>query len=164
MSDREYDALKIEQVELICREKFRINLQINRLIVTDAPTNNNTYTTVFRSGGAIYALCEAGTPITLGQVKSIIKQMSMEADSYYPPSNDDNYFNRFARNAFLSVFPGREVVNVNDLQYYQTLAPYSPALIRIRKINGQIRRYNSHANSWQKMIDFSYFRPQVQLR
>lgn len=164
MSDLEYNLSKMREIERICKEHFQMQLPVSRLIIPDVPADGHTYTTVFESGQTLYALCEAEKPITLREVRTIIKQMGMEAEAYYPPDMDGSYFMRFARHAFLSVFPGRDVVDSSDLVYYQTLAPYSPALIRIRKVNGAIRRYNPKAQNWQKTLDFSYFHPQVQVQ
>ncbi|MDQ5982299.1 MAG: hypothetical protein QG549_296 [Patescibacteria group bacterium] len=102
--------------------------------------------------------------MTLGDVRRVVKRMGMDAEAYYPPEMDVRYFTRFARKAFLSVYPGREIVNNSDLQYYQNLALYSPALVRIGRVNGQIRRFNARAGSWQKLIDYTYFHPQVQVK
>ncbi|MDB5184131.1 MAG: hypothetical protein JWO07_812 [Candidatus Saccharibacteria bacterium] len=163
MSDREYNALKKQEIERLCKDHFNVDLQVSGLVIADVPTYNNSFTTIFKSGHQVYALCEAETPVTLGRVRSIIKQMGMEAEAYYEPGQN-GYFTSFARDAFLSVFPGRGVVNDDDLSYYKTLAPYSPALIRIKKINGQIRQYNPRSGAWQKTLDFSYFHPKVDVR
>lgn len=164
MTDREYNTLKKREIERICKAHFRVNLPVTDLIAPDVSTDDNSFTTVFKSGNTIYALCETETPVTLGDVRSIVKQMGMEAETYFAPHNDEDYFMRCARKSFLSVFPGREIVNTEDLLYYQTLAPYSPALVQIRRVNGQIRRFSTQGNSWQKTLDFTYFRPQVQLQ
>ena len=162
MSDLEYDKLKMREIERICVEDFRLNLNITKLIITDVATLNNSYTTIFKSGHKMYALCQSKTPMTLREVKSSVRLMGMEADEYIPPMQDSHYFTRFGRQAFMSVFPGREVVSDEDMLFYQTLAPYSPALIRIRKVNGQIRRYNQRSSNWQPTLNFSFIHPQVQ--
>ena len=156
------NASKIAQLEKFCRDYFRVNLQIQDIILHEIPSSQSSRTTIFKVGrNTIYALCVSDNPIILADVKNIIKSMGMKADKFLPPNADENYFARFGQKSFQSVFPGHKPVNASETTYYQTLAPYSPALIRINKVNGEIRQYNKNWQKWQKTLEFSYTRMQV---
>lgn len=156
------DTSRISQVEKICQDCFDVNLQVKNLILDDAPTSKGSHTTVFRTDhGTIYALCIADDPLVLADVKNIVKSMGMHAEAYLPPNADKNYFLHFGQKSFQSVFPGRKVETDQDVSYYKTLAPYSPALIRIAKVDGEIRRYDNIWQQWQSALEFSYLHMQV---
>jgi hypothetical protein len=89
--------------------------------------------------------------------------MGMKAEKYLPPDANENYFLRFGQKIFQDVFPGRKIsTNQDTLSYYQTLAPYSPALVRISKIDGEIRQYSKIGQKWSSTLELSYQRMQVQ--
>lgn len=163
MSDREYELAEKMRIKRLCKENFGVDLRINTIVASDVEmTQDDSYTTIFNTNGAMYALCETNEPTTLRDIKSQIRLMGLDAEYYYPPAHDANYFERYGKNAFLSVFPGREIATESDIDFYKTLAPYSPALVRIRKVNGRIRRFNKPGNMWQTTMDLSYSRIRVQ--
>jgi len=106
-------------------------------------------------------LCTADESLNLADIKVIIKSIGMKAEAYLPPDGDSNYFLRYGQKVFQSVFPCRKTSNNAETVFYQTLTPYTPALIRIEKINGEIRQYNQNHQQWQKTLDISYLRMQV---
>ena len=158
----EKNVSKISQVEKFCHDYFNVNLQIDKIILNNMPTSHNSNTTVFKTNNhAIYALCRSDDKINLADIKKIIKQMGMKAEKYLPPEANENYFLRYGQNVFKSVFPGRISGTPEETLFYQTLTPYNPALVRIGKVNGEIRRYNNTYNKWQTALEFSYLRMQV---
>ena len=158
----EKSVSKISQVEKFCHDYFNIDLQIDKIILNNMPTSHNSHTTVFTANHhAVYAFCRSDEQINLADIKKIIKQMGMKAEKYLPPEADEDYFLRYGQNVFQSVFPGRKSDSNDETLFYQTLTPYNPALVRIGKVNGEIRQYNSIGNQWQPAIEFSYLRMQV---
>lgn len=163
MSDLEYESAEVKRIERLCKEHFGVELHISAVVASDVEMpQSDSYATVFNADNAVYALCETSQPVNLRDIQSQIKRMGLEAEFYYPPANDMNYFSRFGEKIFLSVFPGRTKASDNDTIFYQTLTPYNPALVRIRKVKGGIRRFNMRGNTWQTIKDFSYSRIQVQ--
>ena len=153
---------KITQVETVCRQYFKVNLHIDKIIVDNMPTSNNSNTTVFRTDNhAIYAICVSDDLLKLADIKKIVKMMGMKAEEFLPPNGDNDYFLRYGQKVFQSVFPGHKSVTAFETVFYQTLTPYCPALIRISKVNGEIRQYNNIQNKWQPALELSYLRMQV---
>jgi len=154
---------RLSRTEKICRDCFGVDLKIKNLILDEVSTSRNSYTTVFKADhNVIYALCVSDNPLVLADVKSIIRLMGMKAEFFLPPNADKDYFLNFGHGAFLDVYPARKAGSDQEIHYYKTLAPYSPALVRISKVNGEIRRYDKIWQEWQSAIKFSYLRMQVQ--
>jgi hypothetical protein len=154
---------RVSQTEKDCKDYFGVDLRIKYIILNDAPTSKNSHTTVFRTDhDAIYALCSSDSPLILADIKTIIRLMGMKAELFLPPYADSSYFFNFGQKAFLDIFPGRKAGSDQELSYYKTLAPYSPALVRISEVNGEIRRYDKIWQEWQSAIRFSYLHTQVQ--
>ncbi len=158
----EKNVSKINQIEKFCNDYFNVNLQINKIVLNNMPTSHNSRTTVFTANHhTVYALCLCNDQVNLADIKIIIKKMGMKAEKYLPPEADDNYFLDYGQNVFQSVFPGRKSGTPDETLFYQTLTPYNPALVRIGKVNGEIRQYNNVGKKWQPAIEFSYLRMQV---
>lgn len=163
MSDLEYTKMKIAEIEQICEERFAVAVRVDSIILDEVTTGKNSYTTVFKTtDNDIYALCMSEGSLTLADIQHIIKSMNMDAGIYLPPRADANYFSRLGFKIFQKVYPGRTSWNEQEERFYQTQAAYSPALVKIAKINGDIRRYNTFGLQWQKVFDFSYAKMKVQ--
>lgn len=149
-----YEAARLEN---ICRNYFGINLDVKEVLLDSAPSSKDSNTSVFKtSKDTIYALCISDKPLTLADVKSIVSAMGIKAEEFLPPNADHDYFNNYGQKIFKSVFPGRREGSEQDISFYKTLAPYSPALVKISRINGEIRKYNSNWRQWQKALEMSY--------
>ncbi len=163
MTDVEYSELRRTHLERISKDYFGVDLHVDEIIANDITTGKNSYTTLFRADRqTLYALCEADDALSLSDVKEIIKSMGAEADEYLPPYDDDEYFQRAGTKAFSAIFPSRKEATLQETVFYQNMAQYSPALVRIARIGGEIRRYNAISDRWQKDFDLSYLRMQVQ--
>lgn len=155
------DDIEDLTLEHLCKEKFAVDISLRHVIARDVYTGHGSYTTVFEDDKRnMYALCD-GSALTLADVKEIIHAMGMEADSYFPPDGQYDYFVRQGKQNFLSVFPARTVVKDDEIAYYQTLAAYSPALVRIRKIKGEIREYSPLGQRWQTLKEYTYTHMQL---
>lgn len=163
MIDVDYEALKKSQLQDISLQTFDVQLRVKDIVASDIPTSHGSYITLFQADHqTMYALCESDGPQDLNDVQRELKSMGIEAESYLPPHSDENYFLRFGRKAYLAAFPARIEALDDETAFYQTLTPYNPALVRIAKVGGEIRRYNPIRHVWQKDVEFSYVRPQVQ--
>jgi len=92
----------------------------------------------------------------LADVQKMILRMECEAETYFPPFGEKEYFERIGREKFKALFPGKPIIGEDDLRYYKGLAPYNPALVRLSKIKGEIRAYDHHLKTWRKVKDFHY--------
>ncbi len=156
MDDAIYDDLAIEA---IVKNQFGVQLDIKQVIAREIPTSHTATATVFLTPKhQLYALVRARANLTLGDVRKMAKKMGLEVEAYLPPHYNGDYFNDIARVKFSSVFPGRHAVDESDLNYYKLLAPYNPALLRIRNVtDGIIRQFDSHDSSqWRVAAKFAY--------
>jgi len=157
-----YEMAEIDELERICRDSFETTVAIKKVLVSNLSTSKGSRTTIFESDRhTLYALCVASQPLVLADIKRIIAGMGIEAEAYLAPHGDNTYFQEFGREAFFNMYPARKVASDKETAFYQTLAPYSPALVRIAKVKGEIREYVSSMREWQPAQTFSYARVQV---
>ena len=156
MSDAEYGRLKRAEIEYVCNEDFRLQLHVSKVLFDNVTTEFNSYTTVFRTeDGSLYALCQGGDGMRLTDVRRIVKSMNMISDRYYAPYGSADYFDRLGMRVFKRAYPGRNSWTKDEAAYYRTLAPYSPALVKLAKVNAEVHRYNPHAEKWQKISELN---------
>lgn len=163
MSDVDYDKMRIRQSEAICRSHFGVTLHIEEILCDDIETGNDSYCVLFRTKHRnMYALYVSRTPQPLLGVRHITRSMGLEAESYAAPYGDTSYFKRKGFEIFQQSYPGRTQWTRQEAAFYQTLVNYSPALVKISKINGEIRRYNpNYSSQWQKILDLRYKKMKV---
>ncbi|MEO5499491.1 MAG: hypothetical protein ABIR46_03260 [Candidatus Saccharimonadales bacterium] len=153
-----YDDMAIEA---IAHEHFGKRFDIEKVIVRSIPTTHTTVASVFlTSKNQLYALVHGKAPLTLGDVRKILKRMGLEAEAYLPPAHRPNYFDDIAVEKFKSVYPGRHDISDADLRYYRLSAPYNPALVLISGVvDGTIRQFDSSDSSnWRVAAKFQYKR------
>lgn len=153
-----YDDIAIEAM---AKERFGMSVDIKKVIARSVPTSHTTVATVFlTTKNQVYTLISGRAPMTLGDVRKVIRRMSMTADAYLAPKNEKDYFNRVATEKFKDVFPGRRPSSDADLRFYRLLAPYNPALVRIAEINeGTVKQFDSSDSSnWRVVAKFAYKR------
>ncbi|MFZ1250485.1 MAG: hypothetical protein WAR37_03525 [Candidatus Microsaccharimonas sp.] len=143
---------------------FHVYLPVTRLLFDDIETGPHSYAVLFESGRDTYALIVAkdGYDQTLADVKRIVKGMGLEAQRFFPPEADPLYFYDEGVKHFLSAYPGRKQWKKEDITFYQSLASYKTALIRVASIKGEVRRFNTHTSNWQKAFDYTFKKIQVQ--
>lgn len=153
-----YDDIAIEGV---VKDEFGKNIDIKKVIVRAAPTSHTTEASVFMTTkNQLYTLITGRSPLTLGDVRKLIKRMGMVAEAYVPPKHQENYFDSIAEAKFKDVFPGRRPSNDNDLRFYRLLAPYNPALVLISEVtDGVIKQFDSNDSSnWRTAAKLNYRR------
>ena len=153
-----YDDLAIEAM---AKDRFGLTLDIKEVVVRSVPASHTTQATVFvTTKNQVYILITGQSPMTLGDVRKVIRRMGMVADAYLAPKNEPDYFARVARDKFKAVFPGRRETSESDLRFYRLLAPYNPALVRIAEVSeGIIKQFDSTDSSgWRTAAKFAYRR------
>ena len=152
-----FDELNLEKA---VRAEFGLNLNVKSQIAR-VPVSPSDVATVFLTDkGLLFALIDGRAKLTLGDVKKIITRMNLAAEEFWPPQKDPDYFRRRATEKFNEVFPGRGVVRDDDLAFYKTLAPYSPALVQIAEVrDGVIKQFDTDAvGHWRPSVKFAYRR------
>lgn len=158
MSPDIYDDMAIEA---IANEHFGKRFDIQQVVVRSVPTTHTTVASVFlTSKNQLYALVHGRAPLTLGDVRKIVKRMGLEADAYLPPIHQPQYFDDIAVEKFKSVYPGRHDISDADLRYYRLSASYNPALVLISGVtDGTIKQFDSSDSSnWRTAAKFQYRR------
>lgn len=146
-------------IEELIKNQFGLQVEIKQMVARDIPVSHTATASVFLTPKhQVFALIQARSPLTLGEVRKMAKKMNLEVDNFLPPGHDNSYFNRIAREKFREVFPGRHNVSDDELHYYRTLVPYNPALLKISSINGgTIKQFDSHDSSeWRVAVKFAY--------
>lgn len=151
------EAILIDQIENLCYKSFKVNLGAENIVALKLNSSKNSFTTIFTTHDKLlYALCVGDEFLQFADVKNIIESMGMVAEKYLPPNADKKYFIKFGEKKFQYHYPSHNKVTPKQTKFYQTLAPYSPALVRIKKIKGPINKYDNLNKKWQKAFDYSY--------
>lgn len=153
-----YDDMAIESIAL---EYFGKRFDIQQVVARSIPTTHTTTASVFlTTKNQLYALVHGRAPLTLGDVRKIVKRMGLEAEAYLPPAHQPQYFDAIAVEKFKAVYPGRHDISDTDLRYYRLNAPYNPALVLINAVtDGVIRQFDSSDSSnWRVAAKFQYRR------
>lgn len=154
MNEEIFSDLAIEKV---CKNRFGLNVDIAEVIVRGVPTGIANHATIFKTtqGHVMLYITSQGTQL-LDDVLKMVHRMQCEADKYYPPFAEADYFERIGRAKFRAMFPGKAIRSDEDLRYYRNLAPYNPALVRLTKVKGEIRAYDLQGKVWRKAKEYSY--------
>lgn len=158
MNPEIYDDLALEE---IARDQFGVQLDIKQVIARNIPTSHTTQATVFLTvKRQLYTYISGRAPLSLGDVRKMIKRMGLVAEAYLPPQHEPRYFDKHAETKFKEVFPGRAPVSDQDLYFYRLLAPYNPALVLIAEIDGGLIKQfdSSDSSNWRVAAKFAYRR------
>lgn len=154
MNEEVFSDLAIEKS---CKEYFGVPLDIGNVLVRAVPVGVATKATLFTAAnGQVYLHIMSQSALVLDDVQKIVHRMQCVADTFLPPHAEKDYFDRIGRAKFKVMFPGKHISSDEDLRYYKNLAPYSPALVRISKVKGEVRGFDREAKMWRKVKDYSY--------
>lgn len=146
------------------REHFAKKVEITRMIVRDIQTGTTAHASIFRvKGGHIYTLIRSSTELSLGDVTKMLKNMGVEVSDFSPPGGAGTYFDDKAVEKYKAVFPSKRIVSGTDeLRYYRTLVPYTPALVQVERIHGELREYDPQVRKWHVIKRLTYAKIQAQ--
>lgn len=140
---------------------FGVNVSIKQMVAFDLPLSRTSFAQVFLTPDKLlYVYIEARSNLNVGDIKKLVSKMGLVADKYFPPKGRPGYFDEIATEKFKQVFPGRSVINDEDLAYYRTLVPYHPALIQVKEVkDGRLYQFDPDSiGSWRVNKNFSYRR------
>ena len=158
MSDRTHEELSIERA---IKERFGIDADIRQAILFRKPVGPMVDATLFlTTKKQLFLYIDGKTKLSYGDIKKIVFNMGLRADTYVPPKGRPDYFNEVGRSKFCEVFPGRKNICEEDIIFYRTLAPYNPALVLISEVkDGHVYQYDSDSNTnWRSGAKFAYRR------
>lgn len=145
----------------VIKEYFGIEADVDQAIVSRVPVGRGAEATLFLTNKKqLFLFITSTSKLLFGDIKKIVSRMDLKADLYLPPKGRPHYFEEIGRSKYLEVFPGRKHITDEDIIFYKTLAPYSPALVLISEVkNGIVYQFDSDANtSWRPAVRFAYRR------
>lgn len=158
MNDEAYDDTKLEQ---LAKELFGMDITIDKVIARGIDVSRTTKATVFlTTKKQLLVYITGSSKLLLADIQKIIVRMGFKAETYFPPVHQPDYFDAIGRDKFRAIFPGRDSLSANDIRYYRTLAPYSPALVQVSEVrDGHIYQYDADASGqWRPTAKFAYRR------
>lgn len=158
MSSKINEELTLERV---IKGRFGIDMDVRQTIVADSPVSQTAEATLFlNTKKQLYLYVSGQSKLLLGDVMKIVTRMGLKAEKYLPPKGHPHYFDEVAKIKFREVFPGRTPLGDDDLSFYRTLVPCSPALILISEVReGVVYRFDSDAKTnWRVAVKFNYRR------
>lgn len=154
MNDDIYSDTKLERA---IQAAFGLKLTISEVVVRDIPTSYTATATVFKtSPNMLYVFIESQSKLLFSDVKKMVRGMNIDAEAYVPPHGDAEYFRRIGIEKFKAMFPGKHIMGDADIRYYETLAPYNPALVRVARVKGDIRALHFESQTWRKAKDYAF--------
>jgi len=158
MNDQVYHDIALEKN---IKEKFGVSAEIDSVIARSFPVSRTAEATLFLTKKKqLFLYVESQSKLLLSDVQKIVSRVGLKAELYLPPKNRPNYFDEVGTEKFREIFPGRSHINQEDIGFYRTLTPYSPALILITEVkNGVIYQHDSDSSGqWRVNTKFTYRR------
>lgn len=158
MNEQIYDDYALER---LLKEQFGVAAEVDSVIARRIPVGRSVEATLFLTNKKqLFLYIHGESRLLFSDVQKIVSRVGLTPDLYMPPKNRPNYFDEVGTRKFREVFPGRKDVSADDIAFYRTLAPYSPALVLIQDVKtGAINQYDADSKTgWRPHSKFSYRR------
>lgn len=158
MNDQVYDDFALEKN---MKAQFGVSAEVDSVIARRIPVSRTAHATLFLTKKKqLFLSIDSQSKLLLSDVQKIVSRVGLKAELYMPPKNRPHYFDEVGTQKFREVFPGRSRISAEDIAFYRTLTPYSPALVLISEVkNGVINQYDSDSSGqWRLNTKFSYRR------
>lgn len=158
MNEQLYDDIALEKT---IRAQFGVVADIDTVIARHMPVSRTADATLFLTKKKqLFLYVDSQSKLLLSDVQKIVSRVGLKAELYMPPKGRPEYFNDIGLSKFREIFPGRSNITPQDIAFYRTLAPYSPALVLISEVkNGIIYQFDSDSmSSWRQHAKFAYRR------
>jgi len=158
MNDQVYDDFALEKN---IKAQFGVSAEIDSVIARRIPVSRTAEATLFlTTKKQLFLYVHSQSKLLLSDVQKIVSRVGLKAELYMPPKNRPNYFDENGVAKFREIFPGRTSISQQDIAFYRTLTPYSPALILISEVKtGAIYQYDSDSTGeWRMNTKFTYRR------
>jgi hypothetical protein len=158
MNDQIYDDYALER---LVKEQFGVATEVDSVIARRIPVGRSAEATLFLTKKKqLFLYIHGEVKFLYSDVQKIVSRVGLTPELYMPPKNRPHYFDEIGTKKFREIFPGRKVVTTEDIAFYRTLTPYSPALVLIQDVKaGMIYQYDSDSKTgWRPHSKFSYRR------
>jgi hypothetical protein len=140
---------------------FGFKAGVSRIVLSNVTVGPLTSATVFfDKNQGLYVFIATKSKLLLADVRKILSKMNLRPEAYLPPKGNTSYFDDAAKKKFLERFPGRANITSEDLVYYRTLVPYSPALVKVAEVkDGCVKIFDSDSRgNWRTGAKLNYFK------
>jgi len=158
MNDQVYDDFALEKT---IKAQFGVVADVDAMIGRRFPVSRTAEASLFLTKKKqLFLYISSQSKLLLSDVQKIVGHAGLKAELYLPPKGRPQYFDEVGTQKFREIFPGRGNISHQDIAFYRTLAPYSPALILVSEVkNGQIFQFDSDSQgSWRPLVKFAYRR------
>ena len=158
MNDQVYDDFALEK---IAKAQFGVSIDIDAVIARRFPVSRTAEATLFLTAKKqLFLYITSQSKLLLSDIQKIVSRVGLKAELYVPPKGRPNYFDEVGTQKFREIFPGRTNISPEDIIFYRTMTPYSPALVLISEVkNGQTYQYDSDSKGgWRPNAKFAYRR------
>ncbi|MDB5162154.1 MAG: hypothetical protein JWM52_662 [Candidatus Saccharibacteria bacterium] len=158
MNEQVYEDFALEK---IAKSQFGVDIDIDAVIGRRFPVSRTAEATLFLTKKKqLFLYVTSQSKLLLSDVQKIVSRVGLKAELYMPPKGRPHYFDEVGISKFREIFPGRTNISSQDIIFYRTLTPYSPALILISEVkNGAIYQYDSDSSGqWRQNTKFTYRR------
>lgn len=158
MNELAYDDLALERA---VQSQFGVVVDVDSVIARHFPVGRTAEATLFLTKKKqLFLYIPHKAPQLLTDVQKIVNRVGLKAELYLPPKGQPYYFDDIGTKKFREIFPGRGHITAQDIAFYRTLAPYSPALVLVSEVkNGVIYQYDSDSKGgWRQHTKFAYRR------
>lgn len=155
------DSLAKLALEEAAKSHFGMAVDVDTIVVHEIDVARAVRASVFLTKKKqLLCYIHGHSRLVLSDVRKVVARMGLKAELYMPPKGQPNYFDDIGREKFREVFPGRERITSEDIQFYRTLAPYNPALVLVSEVkDGHIYQFDADARSgWRLAAKFAYRR------
>jgi hypothetical protein len=158
MNEQVYDDFALEKV---AKSQFGIDLDIDAVIARRFPVSRTAEATLFLTKKKqLFLYVTSQSKLLLSDIQKIVSRVGLKAELYVPPKGRPHYFDEVGTEKFREIFPGRGHISAQDILFYRTLTPYTPALVLISEVKaGHIYQYDSDSTGqWRQNAKFTYRR------
>jgi hypothetical protein len=158
MNDQVYDDFALEK---LIKEQFGVVADLDSVIGRHFPVSRTAEATLFLTKKKqLFLYVTSQSKLLLSDIQKIVSRVGLKAELYMPPKGRPDYFDEIGTEKFREIFPGRTHINKQDIAFYKTLAPYTPALVLISEIKGStVYQYDSdNTGGWRPHAKFAYRR------
>lgn len=158
MNEQVYDDIALEKQ---VRALFGVSAEIESVIARHIPVSRTADATLFLTNKKqLYLYIDSQSKLLLSDIQKIVARVGVKAEIYFPPKGQPEYFDEIGTRKFREIFPGRSNITAEDIIFYRTLAPYSPALILVSEVKeGVIYQFDSDSTGgWRPHVKFAYRR------
>lgn len=158
MNEQVYDDIALEKQ---VRARFGVSAEIETVIARHIPVSRTADATLFLTKKKqLYLYVDSQSKLLLSDIQKIVARVGVKAELYFPPKGQPDYFDEIGIRKFREIFPGRSNINPQDIIFYRTLAPYTPALILVSEVKeGVIYQFDSDSTGgWRPHVKFAYRR------